>query len=405
LDYNQALAYLDSLQPASVKMELGPMSEAVHIMGEPQSVLRAVHIGGTNGKGSTAAFLATILQQSGYSVGLYTSPHLVDVRERIQIDRRVISEEEISTLITRIRDTLPDDRMLSYFEMLTLASLIHFRDKEIDVAVYETGLGGRLDATNVISPQVVIITPVSIDHTKQLGSTIREIAAEKCGIIKRGVPTVAAYQPPDAMEAIRRACDDAGSPLILATPDEIKTPLGLPGDHQRQNAACAVEAASLLAGSGIEIRNVEAALACTKWPGRIDVVSERPQVILDGAHNVAGAETLASYVRARIPRERAVLLIGVMADKDFTGIMRQLSPFFREVIVTETSSARSASPKDLAAAARSSDVQITMERDVPSALKSVLARISREDTLVVSGSLTVVGQAMSYLDKVGKEDK
>jgi dihydrofolate synthase/folylpolyglutamate synthase len=402
VNYDTAITYLDSLQPKDMRMELGPISEACNFMGCPQQGWPSIHVSGTNGKGSTAAFITSIFQHSGYKVGLFTSPHLVDIRERIQVDRNMISREDLAALITKIRDALPDDRMLSYFEMLTLSSFIHFGEVKVDIAVFEAGMGGRLDATNVISPKVIVITPISFDHTKHLGKTLKEIAREKCGIIKRGVPTVVAYQPPEVMDVIRRVCDDVGSPLMLATPDEVSTPLGLLGEHQKQNAACAIEAANVLAGSGFTIKDVEGALADTTWPGRLEVVSEKPRVILDSAHNVAGAETLASYVRSSIPRERAILLLGILADKDIEGIVRQLAPQFKEVVFTRAPSARAASPKDLAAAARSSKVEISIEEDVPAALKSTMGRMENNDTLVVSGSITVVGEAKIYFEKLKK---
>ncbi len=406
VEYEKVMAYLDSLQPTAMRIELGPITEACNIMGSPQDRWPSVHIGGTNGKGSTAAFLCTILQYSGYRVGLYTSPHLVDVRERIQVNRELISPEDLAKVITRIRDSLPDDRMLSYFEMLTLASFLYFGDKGVDISIFEAGLGGRLDATNVITPKVSIIAPISFDHTKHLGKTLREIAREKSGIIKRSVPTVVAYQPPEVMDVIRGVCDDVGSPLMLATPDEIDSPLGLLGEHQRQNAALAVEAANVLAGAGFRIERVEEALAATEWPGRLEIVSEKPRVILDSAHNVAGAETLASYVRSTIPREKAILILGVLADKDIEGIVRQLAPQFKEVVFTRATSSRAASPKDLAAAARSSKVEISIEEDVPQALRRTMERMHSGDTLVVSGSITVVGEAKAYFSKLkhGKKD-
>ena len=382
-----------------MRLELGPITEACNLMGVPQKGWPSVHISGTNGKGSTAAFLSSILQRSKYNVGLFTSPHLVDVRERIQINRKMISEDDLVAVIARIRNDLPDDRMLSYFEMLTLASFLYFGESKVDIAIFESGLGGRLDATNVITPKVSIITPISFDHTRHLGKGLREITKEKCGIIKRGVPTVVAYQPPEAMDVVRRVCDDVGSPLILATPDEVETPLGLLGEHQRQNAACAVEAAHVLSGAGFKIEGIDEALQETEWPGRLEVVSEKPRVILDSAHNVAGAETLASYVRSTIPREHAILILGVLADKDIDGIVRQLAPQFKEVVFTRPPSSRAASPKDLAAAARSSKVEISIEEDVPGALGHTIERMESGDTLVVSGSMKVVGEAKEYFSK------
>lgn len=405
MNYEQTLKYLDSLQPAAFRMELGPLVEACHVMSNPQDAFPSVHISGTNGKGSTAAFLESILEESGYRVGLYTSPHLVDVRERIQVDRKMITRDELASLAGRIRSALPHEGMLSYFEFLTLAACIHFGEQKVGVAVFETGLGGRLDATNVITPTVAVITPISFDHVQHLGRALKDIAVEKCGIIKRGVPTVVAYQPPDVMEVVRRACDDAGSPLCLATPDEVTTRLGLAGDHQRQNAACAVEAAHLLTQSGFNISGIDKALASTAWPGRLETVRDEPRVILDGAHNVAGAESLASYVRNNIPKERAVLLLGVLADKDVSGIVRPLAPLFREVVCARASSPRSASPKDLAAAARSSGASVRIEKGVAGALRSLLKGLDKGDTLVVSGSLTVVGEAKDFFGKLKAESK
>ncbi len=399
MNYPETITYLDSLQPSTFRLELGPLTEACHLLGNPQDAFPSVHIAGTNGKGSTAAFLASILEHSGYRVGLYTSPHLVDVRERIQVNGEPISPEALAKLVTRIRDGLPDDRMLTYFEMLTVAGFIHFGDARVDIAVVEAGLGGRLDATNILQPRAAVITSIAMDHVQHLGRTLKEIAAEKCGIIKRGIPTVVAYQPPEVMEVVRRMCDDVGSPLCLASPDEIECPLGMPGEHQRQNAACAVEAAHLLSHSGLHIGKVEEALAAARWPGRLEEVSTKPRVLLDGAHNVAGAESLASYARDAIGRDRAVLMIGVLADKDVAGMMRELSPCFREVICLRAPSPRAASPKDIAAAARSSAAKVTIAEDFAQAVAATLPRLSRDDTLVISGSLTLVGEAKAFFSK------
>lgn len=384
-------------------MELGPLTEACQLMGNPQSAFPSAHISGTNGKGSTAAFLDAILEENGFSVGLFTSPHLVDIRERIQINRNLIPQDTLCAIADRIRDILPDERALSYFEFLTLAAFIYFKDNKVDIAVFETGLGGRLDATNVIEPKVAVITPISFDHVIHLGSTLKDIASEKCGIIKRSVPTVVAYQVPEVMDVIRRFCDDVGSPLCLATPDEIASPLGLAGDHQRQNAACAVEAAGLLSEAGFRIREVACALAKTSWPGRLEVVSDAPRIILDGAHNVAGAESLASYLGGKVQRERAVLLLGILSDKDLKGIVRPLAPLFREVVCARAPSERAASPKDIAAAVRSSGARTRIEQDVLSkALPRILKTMDNSDTLVVSGSLTMVGAAKEFFGQRGK---
>lgn len=402
MTYKETLDFLESLRPKEFHMELGPLNEACQIMGHPHNSFSSVHVGGTNGKGSTSAFLADILKNSGYKVGLFTSPHLVDVRERIQINRELISEENLARVLGKIRNKLPNDKMLSYFEMLCLASFVYFMDQKVDIAVYEAGLGGRLDATNVLTPKVSVITPISYDHVNHLGTTLSGIAKEKCGIIKRGIPTVVAYQVPEVMDVIRHVCDDVGSPLCLATPDEIKSPLGLIGEHQRQNAACAVEASHLLVSSGFRVANIDEALAGTTWPGRLETVSKSPNVILDAAHNVAGAESLASYVRSTIPREKAVLILGILIDKDVPGIIRPLAPLFREIVCVRAPSERTASPKDLAAAARSSGARIQIGESTSLAIEGAIKNLKVDETLVISGSLTVVGEAKGYFEQISE---
>ncbi len=399
MSYKNTLEYLESLQPKDFRMELQQMADACHILDNPENSFPCVHIGGTNGKGSTSAFLADILKGNGYKVGLLTSPHLIDVRERIQINRQIVPKEELTRIVGEIKSKLPDERMLSFFEMITLAAFVYFRDSDVDIAVIETGLGGRLDATNVVTPLVSVITSISFDHTQHLGSTIAEITREKCGIIKRGIPTVVAYQPKEAMEVIRHACDDAGSPLCLTSPEDVSDNLGLAGEHQRQNAACAVEAAQILSQCGFKIANVEKSLAATKWPGRIETVKDSPRVILDAAHNVAGAESLAAYVREKLPKEKSVLVLGVLADKDVSGIIRPLAPLFREVVCVRAPSPRAASPKDIAAVARSSGAKITMNESAREAIKTTLKSLGKGDNLVISGSLTVVGEAKALFKK------
>jgi dihydrofolate synthase/folylpolyglutamate synthase len=285
------------------------------------------------------------------------------------------------------------------FEFVTLAAFIHFRDKKVDIAVMETGLGGRLDATNVVEPQVVIITPISLDHQRHLGATVKEITNEKCGIVKRGIPTVTAVQPKEVMMEIRRWCDDVGSPLFVADPDKVTSALGLVGEHQRQNASCAVEAAQLLSDGGWQIEAVSKALSETKWAGRIETLREFPNVVIDGAHNLAGAESLALYVHSNFPRDNAVLMLGVLQGKDIAGMCRTLVPHFREVICVRAPSKRAASPKDIAATARSYGANVRVVDDVSEAFEESLGGLSVEDTLVVSGSLSTIGAVRNMFKK------
>lgn len=405
MEYKQALAYLESLVPKEFHLELAPVAEACNIFDNPQFSFPTIHIAGTNGKGSTAAFLSSILIHSGYKVGLFTSPHLIDVRERIQINREYISPEDFTKLTEKIKSVLPDEKALTYFEFLTVMAFLYFKENKVDMAVVETGLGGRLDATNVIQPSVVIITPISFDHKRHLGSTLAKITEEKCGVIKRGVPTVVAHQAPEVMEVIRRWCDEMGSPLCQASAEDINQPLGLLGVHQRQNAACAVEAAELLAQSKFHIKGIDEALKETKWEGRLEVVSDSPRVILDSAHNPGGADALAKYISTEIDRRHAVLMLGVLADKDVKGICRPLVPVVREVICIKAPSKRGASPKDIAALARSFGATVHYEKDIPTALSKWMKKLDEEDTLIVSGSSTTAGEAKKYFSPQKHEEK
>ena len=398
MNYKQFLPFLETLRPSQFKMELQPLKEACHEMGDPQLKFPSAHIAGTNGKGSTAAMLASILENSGLKVGLYTSPHLLDVKERIKINEEQISEEKLAIIATVVLDNLSSPKQLSYFEFLTIASFKYFSDEKVDIAVIETGLGGRLDATILVKPKVVVITSISEDHMKHLGSTLTDIAKEKCGIIKRGVPTISAMQKDEVMVVIQRACDDAGSPLIIADPVGPDMNLGLNGEHQRQNAACAIEAAHILATSGLKINAFKEGLENVKWPGRLETVKTLPNVVTDGAHNAAGAEALAKYISQNVPRSNAVLLLGTLSDKNISAICSPLVPVVREVICVKPPSSRAASPKDIAAVARSFGAKVHVEENVESALKSWLPKLSDTDTIFVTGSLTTVGEAMNYFN-------
>lgn len=399
MKYKQAIEYIESLIPKDFNPELGPIIEACRIFDEPGFAYPTVHIAGTNGKGSTASFISSIFTHSGYNVGMYTSPHLVDTRERIQVNGKMISEKDFARLTDLIRSKLTKEIHLTYFEFLTLISFLYFREKKVDLAVFETGMGGRLDATNVILPGVVVITPISIDHSHHLGNSLAEIANEKCGIIKRGVPTVVAEQEKEVMDVIRRWCDEMGSPLCVASARDITQPLGMEGLHQRQNASCAIEAAELLSGTKFKIKNLNKALLETKWAGRIETVNNSPRIILDGAHNPGGAKVLADYITSNINKEEAVMLLGIFADKDIKEICRLLVPTVREIVCIRAPSERAASPKDIAAVARSFGAKVYCEENLSDSIKKWMGKIKPSDTLIITGSLSVVGEARRYFKK------
>ncbi|MXY97956.1 MAG: bifunctional folylpolyglutamate synthase/dihydrofolate synthase, partial [Gemmatimonadetes bacterium] len=334
MNYKEALDYLYGFvdfeqRPgaAPARMDLSGISALTEALGHPERQWESVHVAGTKGKGSTAAMIAAIVRECGYRVGLYTSPHLVSLRERIQVDGEPISEPDIAELTERARPAIEGTGprwkdMGSFFDVLTALAFVYFRERRVDLAVVECGLGGRLDSTNVIRPRVCAITPIGLDHTDRLGGTIAEIAREKAGIVKEGVRTVTAAQLPEASEAIRKACRRHGSALVQVgvdvrytlkeaaigrqvidieaagrTYEDVTLPLS--GTYQAANAAMAVGVAQALSERGMEItdRGVRRGLASVRLPGRMQVLQDRPWVVLDGAHNVLAAESLTDSLR------------------------------------------------------------------------------------------------------------
>ena len=347
------------------------MRDLAQALGEPQENLRFIHLAGTNGKGSTAAFCESCLRAAGHRVGLYTSPHLVSVRERIQIDRRLISEADFAEGMTVVSGIAggEEDCEATFFELMTALALWYFAREKVDWVVWETGLGGRLDATNIVRPEVSIITNIGLDHQQYLGNSLREIAAEKAGIIKHQTPVISAVEIGEAADVIRK-CAKAGNCSLtlvntdrriedlglrgskqLARFDGREFELGLIGPHQVSNAACAVEAMRQLKISDDAIAR---GLAGTVWPGRFEILSEKPLIVLDGAHNPAGiamlVETWRAFLAARYgwsAREtdaRAHLVFASVADKDISDMAQLLRPLAREVSLVRLANERGAEP-------------------------------------------------------------
>ena len=319
---DESLRYFEGLQPSTIRLGLDRVREALQLLKNPQTHYPAVHVAGTNGKGSTCAFAAACLRAQGYRVGLYTSPHLNRVNERIQINGEPIRDGALAEGIERLRAALPTSLDLTYFEFGTLLALHHFAEERVDVAVLETGMGGRLDATTAARAEVTAITPVSFDHQEYLGFTLAAIAAEKAGIIRPNVPVVVGPQEPEALEVIEKAAQAAGArvyrigrdfdfepePAGKYTYRGMRTRVpglypGLRGPHQVQNAAVALACLELLEDRGLKIsrENARAGLAGTEWPGRLEEFAGSPRVVLDGAHNPQGVETLVKALDALYP--------------------------------------------------------------------------------------------------------
>ncbi len=419
MTYPEALSHLGQTRRFGMKLGLEPMRELARALGDPQESLRFIHLAGTNGKGSTAAFCESCLRASGYRVGLYTSPHLVSVRERIQIGRVPISEADFTDgfrIVRRAMEETGNDEA-TFFELMTALALWYFAREKADWVVWETGLGGRLDATNIVQPEVCIITNIGLDHQQYLGQSLKEIAAEKAGIIKPGVPVISAVESGEAAEVIRERAKAGGCALTLvhrdkrveclglrgnrqmARIDGREFALGLIGPHQVSNAACAVEAMRQLKVSDAAIAR---GIASTVWPGRFEILLEKPLVVLDGAHNPAGmamlAETWRAFLAARhgwSPREtdaRARVVFASVADKDISDMAQLLRPLAREVWLVRLANERGAEPALLAPSFAGVPCVCY---DSVSAVWQDLATADPETVTLITGSLFLVGEMLA----------
>jgi dihydrofolate synthase/folylpolyglutamate synthase len=435
-------------QSPARKFDLDHMRVLLHALGNPEQTFPSVLVAGTNGKGSTAATLAAILQASGLATGLYTSPHLIRINERIRVNSEAISDHDFARLHDRVDQAaslLVDDGKLpwhpSFFEMLTAMAFAYFSDRRPDIVVLEVGMGGRLDATNVVNPRLSIITDISLDHQKFLGETIGEIAREKAGIIRRGGVVVTLPQMPEANDVIGNTILDLGARAVNAVPfvppvspgsastlndddetvafrnqypldvmgSKIQVDSPLSGRHQLRNVALAIAAAEELGNQGITQitpQTIEKGIRETRWPGRfqrIAATNESPEYVLDVAHNPAGAwalrSTLSSAYENSSPEKEITLVFGVMRDKAMREMTEILFPIARHVIVAHADNPRSATPDEiLAAAERSvSAADIGQAGDVRSALERAREISAAGDVIVITGSIYVVGEAMQAL--------
>lgn len=412
--YVSTLAWLYRLEARQgIDLKLDRVRRAVAALGHPERAAPTFHVAGTNGKGSTAAMIAAMLAAGGRRVGLYTSPHLVSFRERILVDGERIGEDAVVEYVARIRAALGPTMDLTCFEVTTLVAWEAFRAAAVDAVVLEVGLGGRLDATNVVAPEVAVITNVGRDHEAWLGSTIPEIAREKAGIIKPGVPVVSGAEGEAADVVAARAAElespldacgrdfgiapDATGSLAYRSPAGRIGPLtlALAGAHQRWNAALAVRALERAPQLMPSAAAITTGLAAVRWPGRLQVVCRKPLVLLDGAHNAAGTEALAAEVRARAAGRRVRVLFGVMRDKGWQGMLRTLADVSSETVVTRPGQARAADPA-LVASAVPGPVRVV--DDPADAYRAVVAASDPDDVVVVTGSLFLIGDVLPLVD-------
>ncbi|MCU0571464.1 MAG: bifunctional folylpolyglutamate synthase/dihydrofolate synthase [Syntrophobacteraceae bacterium] len=417
--YKTSIDYLYGLQKYGIKFGLNSTERILERLGNPERRLRCIHVGGTNGKGSTAAMLSSVLRAHGLRVGLYTSPHLVRFTERFRVDEREADVERILEVFERVRSVLDDSEPPTFFEMVTAMAFQYFLEEQVDWAVIEVGMGGRLDATNVIRPEVSIITNVSYDHQEFLGNSLAAIAREKAGIIKEEVPLVTGARQPVVKGILKATCFSHHAPVfclgsqfrVRRNPDGTfqyhgikrkwrSLELNLKGAHQFQNAALALAALEVVKEENavpLDAEVIREALLDVRWPCRLEVLQESPLVILDGAHNPHGAESLRDALKSCFDYEKLHLVLGIMADKDTRGILRRLLPLAETAIFTKPRYARAEKPETLKRLARPYVQKHYVIPDPAAAIAEARAMASPNDAICIAGSLYFAGEVKELL--------
>ena len=428
LDY--LYSYIDfSLQKASRyspdRFDLGRMRDFMALLGNPQSDYCIIHVAGTKGKGSVAALCANAIHQSGLKAGLYTSPHLEDYAERIQVDGIPIPHEELVTLVDEIKPQIANSPEITTFEITTALALLYFSRLKVDVAVLEVGLGGRLDATNVCEPEVTVITSISYDHTYLLGETLAEIAGEKAGILKPGIPLVLSPQVEEARRSILHIAAERSTPVVEVGRDYLYRPLDksrtgqqlevwsagsygkessqvelsipLLGDHQLVNAATAYAALMVARENGIEVSvpGIKEGFRSVQWPGRFEILQQDPAMIIDSAHNQDSAQKLHKVLQDYFPGQKVVLVFGASEDKDISGMLGELKPAVHQIVATKSSHPRAADPEDLAALAEKLNIKAVASSAVEDAMTEAERLAGGSRIILVTGSIFVAAAARS----------
>jgi dihydrofolate synthase/folylpolyglutamate synthase len=434
--YSKALRFISSLanyeqqrivRYTSQNFDLDRMRGLLKKLGNPHEQFRSVHVAGSKGKGSTCAMVASMVQAAGYKTGLYTSPHLIDIRERFQINGEMISQADFIRLVRQIEPIAAKMRPApTCFDVLTAMAFKWFAEQKVDLAVVETGLGGRLDSTNVLKPEVSAITSISKDHMAQLGNTVAKIAEEKAGIFKTGVPAVTVQQAPEVEVVLKRVAESVGTPLDIAgksiefsfrfessrlqgphnricltTPNSKFEHLAVPmiGEHQAINCGLALSIVDRLKTRGMVISDSKAmeGLAKTSVPGRMEMVSTTPRILVDCAHNAASLDAMMRAIGQHIPYDSMVVIFGCCADKDVSGMLERITSGADKVIFTKVNNIRSADPAELAAQyieryGKMAQVAATLE----DALAIANRAVTKEDLICITGSFYLVGEAKKY---------
>jgi dihydrofolate synthase/folylpolyglutamate synthase len=413
--YRESLDYLYGLQRFGIKLGLENIRALLTRLGHPERDFGILHVGGSNGKGSVAATLAEILAQAGYRVGLYTSPHLHSFTERIRVNGTAIAEDEVAQLVAEIR-SVADGVPATFFEFTTALALLHCRRRQVDFTVLEVGMGGRLDATNAVTPRLSVITPICRDHAEHLGGTLAAIAAEKGGIIKPAVPLVLGRQEPEALEVLLTRARQLAAPVLLCGRDFAPLPAaggfsyrgpglelaqlqpGLAGVHQHDNLSVALAAAGLLREQGVDLPEaaLRAGVAQVRWPGRLEWWEGRRQVLLDGAHNEGGAKVLAAYL-ATLGADGIRWVVALKGDKRPDDILGPLLPLVTALYCTVPATESAVPPEELRRRGEAAGLAGSVHATPADAVAAALADRRGGEIVLVAGSLFLVAAAREYL--------
>jgi dihydrofolate synthase / folylpolyglutamate synthase len=401
--YDESLSYLHSLQQFGFKPGLASTRELAARVGNPHERLAFIHVAGTNGKGSVCAMLDAIHRIAGRKVGLYTSPHLVRFGERIQVNGIPIPDDALARLTTRLRTAVESSSPAlqpTFFEFTTILALLWFEECAVELVVWETGLGGRLDATNIVTPLASVITQIGLDHMAVLGPTVADIAAEKAGILKPGVPALSSASDPDALAIIEFKARELACPFVHVGANalaQFQFPLSLLGEHQRTNAALAAATVRTLRFLlPVTDEQMAEGFARVRWPGRLQVVQRGDRtLLLDGAHNRDGIASLRSALERHFPNRPPVLILGMLGDKQWPEMARMLAPLAARIVTTPVSSPRSVSPADLKEACRNAGV--TRPIRVTQSLTEALKGTAHDPFVLITGSLYLIGEALELL--------
>jgi dihydrofolate synthase/folylpolyglutamate synthase len=421
MNYDETLSYLYNLERFGIKLDLSNITAILRRLGNPHEGFPSVHIAGTNGKGSVAAMLHSILCEAGYKVGMYTSPHLVDFRERVRVGQELIEKDSISDFVRKLNDEI-DQRGYTFFEVTTAMAFEYLASKKVDLAVVEVGLGGRLDATNMITPLISIITNIGLEHTKHLGDVIPQIANEKAGIVKRGVPTITAVEQPEAFEAIRAVCAQRKSELIRVQDSSNYSisdfsiygsifnffsnslechdlELNLAGEHQVRNAVTALTAVQKLAELGwkVEEESIRRGLRKVNWRARLEVFGTKPLVLLDVAHNPPGMKALIQTLDQFFPEKRIFFVFGVMEDKDHKTMLKEICKKAEFLVLTRPNYKRAAEPEDLKEMVIKEDIPFEIVPEIKQAYLYALKKTKTYGIVCITGSHFTVGELLGSL--------